>query len=250
MTWSDWLVPGSGVALKVAILVFLLRWRTWRSFPVYSIYVIFVLLQDLLLAATFAHPQSYYLAYWISTPVEILLTLLAALESFWRVLESFQLLRWFRFVLPGAILLALTYAAWQGYRLPPVQATRTGAAIINATVAAHYVIVTIAVLFLVLFVVWKMPWRIHEPRFLLGFGIASLAVAIGGWVRTVFGSKFPLVSQQAQPIGYLVALAIWLTAVAYPVPGKVAVPALSQEMLKHLKLQLRNLRSFVRRDGR
>lgn len=250
MGWSEWLVPASGVALEASIVAFLLRWRSWHKFPLYSIYIIFVLLRNSLLTATFSHPQAYFLAYWLSAPLEILLTILAALESFWRVLRSFRLLRWFRFVLPVAILSSLAYAAWQGYRSPPVEASRAGAAIINATVASHYVIVAISLLFFLLVPLLHLPWRIHEHRFVLGFGIASLAVAFGGSIRAVYGSHFVWVSQQAQPIGYLIALLIWLSAVVHPVAQDPAIAGPPVEIVGGLKFQLRNLRSFVRKGAR
>ena len=250
MEWSQWLVPVSGIALEFSVVGFFFRWRTWRSFAVYSIYIVFVLLQALsLTAVTFLYPHTYPLVYWLTAPVEILLAILATLESFWRVLKSFQLLRWFRFVLPAAILIALGYAALQGYRFPPVEATPGQAAIINATVAAHYLILAVAVLFFALVALLHVPWRVHEHRFMLGFGIAALAVAFGGSVRAVFGSHFEFVSRQAQPIGYLIALLIWFSAVVHPVPkdGVISPPV---EIVAGLKSQWRNLRSFVRNSTR
>ncbi len=222
----------------------------WRSFPAYSIYILFALLQAIAFAVTLSYPRTYFLVYWLTAPVEILLTILATQESFWRVLRSFQLLRWFRFVLPAAVLAALAYAAWQGYRFPPVEATPAGAAIINAAVTSHYVILAIAILFFLLATLFNIPWRIHEYRFVLGFGIASLAVVLGGTVRSVFGAQFASVSQHAQPIGYLIALLIWLSAVVHPMPEGRAILEPPVEMLGGLKFQLRNLRSFVRKGAR
>ncbi len=250
MAWWEWFVLGSGFALEFSIIVFVLRWRIWRSFPAYSIYIVFVHLRDLLLTATLSHPQTYFLIFWFCMPVDILLTILATLESFWRVLRSFQLLRWFRFVLPTVILAALAYSAWTGYRFPPVEASSAGAAIIHATMTSHYVILSIVILYFLLVAFFQVSWRIHEHRLILGFGAASLAFAFGGAVRAVFGSHAAIISRQAPPIGYLIALLIWLSAVIYPVPEKISLPAPSAEMLEHLKFQLRNFRSFVRKDGR
>ena len=250
MGWWDWLVPGSIIALEVIAIAFLLWWRTWRSFPVYSSYIGFVLLRDLSFAVTLSHPSTYYLFFWLSAPVDIVLTILATLESFWRVLRSFQLLRWFRLVLPAAIVAALTYSAWTGYRFPPVEAAPAGAAIIQATVTLHYVILSIAILFFLLAALLHVPWRVHEHRLILGFGVASLAVAFQGTVRAVFGAHAAAISQQVPPIGYLVALLIWLSAVVHPVEQDRAIPEPPVENLENLKFQLRNLRSFVRKSTR
>ena len=250
MGFFQWIILVSDVALEVAVVAFLFRCRIAWNFPVFYAYIVFVLLRDLVLTEALSHPHIYFFAYWMSSPVHIFLTILATLENFWRVFRSFQLLRWFRFVLPTAILVALAYAAWQGYRFPPVEATPAGAAIINVTVAAHYMILAVSVLFFLLVVLLNTPWRIHEHRFMLGFGVASLAVAFGGSVRSVFGSHFDWISQQAQPIGYLVALLIWFSAAVHPVPENHRLATPPVENLGGLKFQLRNVRSFVRKNVR
>ena len=250
MKWSDWLVPGSCVVLESCVIAFVFRWWVWRSFPVYSTYLVFVLLRDLLLNATRFYPNTYFLAYWLSAPMDIPLTICAALESFWRLLGIFRLLRWFRFVLPTAIVVALAYSAYRGYRFPPVEVGPAGAAIIHASVTSHYVVLSIAVLFFLLAALFHVPWRIHEHRLLLGFGVASLAFAFGGSVRAVFGSNSAAISEQAPAIGYLVALLIWLSAVVHPVAKDGAISEPPVEIVTGLKLQLRNLRSFVRNNTR
>lgn len=250
MEWSAALVQRSGFLLEFFVIAFLLRWRTWRTFPVYSIYIVFIVIRAVVLLGARSQQEAYYLVYWLSAPVEILLTILAVLESFWRVLCSFRLLRWFRLVLPAATVGALAYSAWKGYQFPPVEATPAGAAIIRASVTSHYVILSIAIIFFLVVALLHVPWRIHEHRFLLGFGVASLAFAFGGSVRAVFGSHFEFVSRQAPPIGYLVALLIWLSAVVHPVAKDGAISEPPVEIVAGLKLQLRNLRSFVRNSTR
>ncbi len=250
MNPSELLIASICAALGLLIVRQLLSLSIWRTFPVFTVYSAFVLIQTLLGIATVSHPRYYFYFFWLTAPVEILLTILATLESFWRVLRSFQLLRWFRFVLPAAILIALGYAALQGYRFPPVEATPAQAAIINVTVAAHYAILAVAVLFFALVALLHVPWRVHEHRFMLGFGIAALAVAFGGSVRAVFGSHFEFVSRQAQPIGYLIALLIWFSAVVHPVVKDGAISEPPVENVAGLKSQLRNLRSFVRNSTR
>ena len=250
MRWFEWLVLGSGILLEFSVIAQLLRWRVWRSFPVYSIYIVFVLCRDLATVVTVSHPGTYFFVYWLSAPVDILLTTLATLESFWRVFRSFHLFRWFRFALPVAIAVALAYSSWRGYRFPPVEATPVDAAIIQSAVASHYVILSIAILFFLLAALLHVSWRIHEHRLILGFGVASLAFVFGGSVRAVFGSHFDWISQQVPPIGYQVALLIWLSAAVHPVPENHRLAAPPVENLDNVKFQLRNVRSFVRKDTR
>lgn len=251
MHWIDLAIFAVGVALDILIIAFLARSGAWLKFPLFSGYLIFITLRATIGAAILSQERLYYDFYWISAPVEIVLTVLAVLESFWRVFRSFQLLLWFRFVLPGAIASALAYSAWRGYRMPPVQATPTGAAIIHAIVTSHYVIVTVALLFLLLAAFLGVSLQLYEHRIMLGFGVASLAVAFGGTVRIAFGPVSDFVSREAQPLGYLMALLIWLSAAIHPVPEQPVFQTLSdvqvKELVENLRIQLRSLSSFVRK---
>ena len=249
MHGSEWFVPAVCTVLEMVILWLLVSWGGFRSFPMYAVYVLFVLVQALAFAITLSRSDNYFYVFWGSTPLEILLTIVAVLESFWRVFKSFRLLRWFQWILPAMIIAALAYSAWQGYRFPPIETNPAGAAIINAAVTSHYVILAVTALFFLLAALLHVPRRIHEHRFVLGFGVASLAVAFGGSVRAVFGSHFAFVSTQAQPIGYVGALLIWLSAVLHPVPQDRTVSQ-PVEIAEDLKFQLRNLRSFVRKGTR
>ena len=169
-----------GIALYILIIACLARWGTFRKFPVFAAYLIFNTFLTAIGAVTFSNERLYYDFYWITAPVEIALALLSVLEIFWRVFRVFRLLRWFRFVLPGTIAATLMYSAWQGYRLPPDQATPSGAAIIHATVTSHYVILAVALLFFLLSIFLAVSLPMHQHRFMLGFALVSLAVVFGG----------------------------------------------------------------------
>ena len=149
----------------------------------------------------------------------MILSLLAAHESFLKVFRSFYLLWWFRIFFPGAIVVAVAYSAWKGYASPPVHVSASGAAIISAALTAQYVILATSILFFVLAKFLHVPWRIHEYRFILGFGISSLAVAFGGAVRSAFGTRFEFVSEMLPAVAYMVALAVWLSAVLQAEPS-------------------------------
>ena len=69
-------------------------------------------------------------------------------------------------------------------------------------------------------------------------------------MRGMFGGSFALVSREAQSLGYLIALLLWLPAAVYPIPDQPAGARPPKDFLSVLKLQLRNLRSFVRKGAR
>jgi len=132
--------------------------------------------------------------------------------------------------------------------------TPAAAAVVSATVMSDYAILSVSVLYFLLTRMLHVAGRVYEDRFILGFGVASLAAAFGGSLRGTFGEGFALVSREAQPIGYLIALLLWLSAVVhpviYPTSDKSAGASFPQGSLADLKFQLRNLRSFVRKGAR
>ena len=243
-----------GIALYILIIACLARWGTFRKFPVFAAYLIFNTFLTAIGAVTFSNERLYYDFYWITAPVEIALALMAVMEIFWRVFQVFRLLRWFRFVLPGTIAATLMYSAWQGYRLPPDQATPSGAAIIHATVTSHYVILAVALLFFLLSIFLAVSLPMHQHRFMLGFALVSLAVVFGGSVRMAFGPYSDFVSREGPPLGYLAALLIWLSAALRPVPEQPAFHSLSEahwkKVVENLKIQLHYLSSFARNSRR
>jgi hypothetical protein len=253
MHWIELTVQAICIALEVGVIACLSRWSGWRDVPVFLAYLVFILLRTIIGSIALSHLAFYYEFYWISEPLEIGLTVLAALESFWRVFASFRLLRWFRLVLPAAVSAALAYSAWRGYhydRFPLVEMTPAASALVSVTVMLQYAILGIALMYFLLGVLLHVGGRLREDRFILGFGVASLTAAFGGSIRGMFGDNFALVSREAQSIGYLIALLLWLSGSIQAIPERPALAGPPQEFMSDLKFQLRNLRSFVRKGGR
>jgi hypothetical protein len=253
MHWIEFSVQVLCIALEIGIVAGLWRWSSWRHVPVFSVYVVFVLLRTLIGSIALSRPIFYFEFYWISAPLEIALTVLAALESFWRVFASFRLLRVFRFILPAAVGFAMAYAAWRGYyydRFALVEITPAAAAFVRVLVMSHYAILAVALIYFLLGALLHVARRAHEDRFTLGFGLASLTAAFGGAIRGMFGDSFGLVSREAQPAGYLIALLLWFSAAVYPIPDEGESASPSVDFIDDVKFQLRNLRSFVRKGAR
>src|SRR5450432_45617 len=247
MYWMELAVQVICIALEIGTLAFLLRWGSWRVLPVFSVYLTFILLRTVVGSIALSHPRFYFEFYWISAPLEIALTSSAVLESFWRVFASFRLLKWFRLVVPVAVTGSLIYSAWRGYhdQFPLVEMTPAASALVNAMVMSYYAILGVTVVYFALVTFLHVSGRALENRIVLGFGLASLAAAFGGATRGTFGEDFALVSREAQPVGYLIALLLWLSGAVHRVPDRPAVARFSTGSLRGLRFQLRNLRSFV-----
>lgn len=253
MHWIELTVQSICIGLEIGILACLWRWGGWRKVPIFSVYLAFILLRTIIGSIALSHEAFYFEFYWISAPMEIGLTVLAVLESFWRVFASFRLLRWFRLVLPAAVAAALAYSAWRGYhydRFPLVEMTPAASALVSATVMLQYAILGVALTYFLLGVLLHVGGRTLENRLVLGFGVASLAAAFGGSIRGMFGESFGLVSRESQSLGYLIALLLWLSGAVYPIPDGRASVSPPQGFVGDLKFQLRNLRSFVRKGAR
>src|SRR5213593_627266 len=131
----------------------------------------------------------------------------------------------------------------------PASRSPAGAAIIGAAVAAQYIVLAISLLFFSLVSLLRVPWRIHEYRIVLGFGISSLAISFAGAVRSEFGTKFETWSRLLPGVSYLLALVIWWTAVKHPVMTKQSSDTrLSPEaLIREARRQLTVIRSLLRK---
>src|ERR1043166_4794303 len=94
----------TSVALQIWILALIARGSLLARFPLYSSYLGYTLLRTVVCSALLSSPQAYFYVYWITAPIEVLLTLLAVHESFMKVFGNFYLLWWFRFLFPSAII--------------------------------------------------------------------------------------------------------------------------------------------------
>ena len=250
MYWLGLTVEWICIALQGWILVLMLRGKLWLKFPLFSAYVAYVAVQMVLRSAFLSNPRVYLYVYWITAPFEMILTVLAVHESFLRVFRSFYLLRWFRILFPGAIVAALAYSAYEGYVSPPIHASPAAAAIISAALTAQYIILAIATLFFGLAMFLRVPWRIHEFRFMLGFALSALAVAFAGTVRSVFGTKFQFLSEMLPAVVYILTLVVWLSAVLHAEASNQRVleeQVSGEQVISRMRRQSQVIRAFLKK---
>jgi|SRR5579884_2129545 len=125
------------------------------------------------------------------------------------------------------------------------------AAIISAAVAAQYVILGISILFFLLLRFMNLQWRLYEPRIVMGLGIASVVYAFSGVLRTEGGARFQFLSQYLPAMGYVIAVAIWLSAMLVREPWSYQgiPPGVDQDLLKQMRSQLDALREVLGKNG-
>lgn len=238
-----------GIGLLVVILILVYRGHLQRMFPLFTTYVAYMTLTTMLRSLFLSEPRIYFYVYWYAEPGAFLLKILAVHESFMHVFKSFYLMRWFRIVFPGTILLALLVSGWRAYT-HPAQASAAGSAIIAGAMAAQYIVLAISIVFIVLVAVLRVPWRIHEYRIILGFGISALAIFAEGALRSEFVTRFTFLSRMLAAMAYILALAVWVAAVRYPLStsAPTADERLSLETLIHeLRKDVGMIRTLLRK---
>jgi len=133
---------------------------------------------------------------------------------------------------------------------PPVNTSPAGVAIISAQIASQYIILGISVLFFSLVKFLNIRWRVHEYRFVLGFGISALGMAFAGALRSEFGTRFTFLNEMLPPVAYVIALLVWLSAVretevqAEPAADERPLP---RELMQELRYHLRIVRTFLKK---
>jgi hypothetical protein len=250
MHWLGSLLPWLSAAVQTWILTVMWRRSLVTRFPLFTVYISFVTVRAVVGSLLLSDEEVYFYFYWITAPLEVLLTLLAAHESFMKVFGNFYLLWWFRFLFPSAIISALAYSGCNAYMHPPVNTSPAGMAIISAQMASQYIILGISVLFFSLVKFLNIRWRVHEYRFVLGFGISALGMAFAGALRSEFGIKFAFLNEMLPPVTYVIALLVWLSAVretevqAEPTVDDRPSP---RELMQELRYHLRIVRTFLKK---
>ena len=236
-------------SLEVCVLLLMRRRQLHRKFPLFATYIAYVALETMLRSVFLSKPHIYFYVYWCTEPGAFLLRILAVHESFMHVLRSFYLLKWFRVLFPGTITMSLISAGWHAYT-HPAHASPVGAAIIGTAVTAQYIVLAISILFFVLVNLVPVPWRIHEYRIVLGFGLSSLAISFSGAVRSEFGTRFEFLSRMLPGVAYILALVVWLSAATHSLPERVQLSGerVSPEaVISGVRRQLLLIRSFLRK---
>jgi hypothetical protein len=199
-----------------------------KRFIWFFAYIVYALLEAIAQLAVLGNPRMYSKVYWFTVPLDVLLTLLALRESFLGIFWPETRLRWFRWVFWSGISLALIYGGWEAWALPPRQAGRLFVVILDLEIALNIVISIFGLLYGGFIRLFGILEHQRETAIILGF-TANASIATFGWLtRSVFGTRFRLLSAWVPAVAYIVAVTIWATELLRP-ERKLPEPTLTLE---------------------
>jgi hypothetical protein len=245
-----WIVPiislCAHITVNVWLLIILLKRRVWRQLPWFTCYVSSELVGACIgLFLWFTDRRLYVTIYWWMAAFQILLLVLAVRESFVRTFVGFGVLAWFPWLLRGVIGMVLAYSGWKAIYAPPVHNTRIIALIVGGEFTFYWGIVAVGVLSLAMVWLFQLPTSTREMAVMDGCTILSVATLITVISRSVFGTRFALITQHVPEFGYVLAAIIWIKYMSGPeVEAGFKEVGLSPEAMS---LELRRYRKAAER---
>jgi hypothetical protein len=242
------------ISLGLELWLFaLLFWRRARQhFPVFFSYGALLAPVTLARLLTSTNYPVYFMVFWWTDALLLLLGLAALHETFRWVYEGFYEFWWFRLIYYGTIGLVLFVTFRNAIVNPPVQAHPVVSLVLNMGIAINLLQAGIAALFAGL----SKPLAIERRRYpfgiVAGFAASSLGPFVGYLARSIFGKNLDFFTQYASAVAYILALVIWLMAFGKQEPEESAwtTPMPPEEMLRLVRGYLRVLGIRKKHDER
>jgi hypothetical protein len=82
---------------------------------------------------------------------------------------------------------------------------------------------------------------------MLGFGMSSFGTLFAGLLRSVFGTKFTIVSAYIPPVAYICALGFWLHVFwrKEPPEAEGSLPLTPEELAEQMRQYTEMLKTFL-----
>jgi hypothetical protein len=204
------------IVLQVCILALLLWRRLQKRFIWFFTYILYVLLEAIVRLAVSGNYGMYFKVYWSTEPVDLALTVLALRESFLCIFWPEARLRWFRWIFWSGFGLAVAYSGWEAWALPPREAGQFVAVFIDLELALDIVISVFGLLYGGFIRLFGILEHQRETAIILGFTAIACLGNFGWLTRSVFGTRFKLLSELTVAVAYMVGEAIWTRGLLRP----------------------------------
>ena len=218
MHFSDLILSVTAPAILVVLIIVFLYRRHYREFPFFFAYIVYAPIATLRVLAG-RWPTFHFVLYWITESFYGALALLVLREVFHRLFAfSYAAYRWFRFLLPGTMLVILIISLLETCFHPLGQGRigRVVSAIYWFDFGVHALEGTILLLVLALTTAFPVRWREYEFGILTGFGISACVTMLADLLRFELGSSYETFFRYGPPIAYVLATLIWLHAFLRP----------------------------------
>jgi hypothetical protein len=235
------------IMLQIGIACLLLWRKLQMRFPWFFAYILYALIEAIIRLTVSGSQNVYLIVYWSTAVPGIVFTVLALRESFLAIFLPETSLRWFRWIFWGCITVSVAFAVWQAWALPPKQARRLIAVILNLQFGLDMVISTFGLLYAGAVGLFGILEHQRPTATILGF-TANSSIALFGWItRSVFGTKFRMVSEWIPALAYIVAEVIWtwdLLCNERTLPGpRQTLQQMSEAMDRYIRILHRYLGS-------
>ena len=192
--------------LQGCILVLLLKRGLQRRFIWFFVYTLFSLLEVIVRLAVSGNYGMYFKVYWSTEPLETTFTVLALRESFLCIFWPETRWRWFRWAFWCGIGLAIAYSCWISWALPPREAVHL---YIDFEFGLGVVISVFGLLYAGFIRLFGILEHQRESAIILGFTAIACLGNFGWLTRSVFGTRFRLLSGLIPAVAYILGELIW-----------------------------------------
>jgi hypothetical protein len=215
----------------------LLHGRIHRVFPLFFAYTAYSALASAAQILVFFHYRTYFIVYWATEAVLVILGVLAVLEVFRWIFILFWL-RWpFRLFVYTAIALVMLLAIMNARLNPPSRVHPLVALTLSVGITVNFIQASIFALFWLLARSLQIGFRRYAFGIMLGFGVSSIGTLIAWITRSVFGTKFNTLGIYLPPVAYIFALAFWLHVFLREEPPEAewSLPLKPEELAEQLR---------------
>lgn len=199
------------MALNSWLLLVVSRRGIWRQLPWFTCYIASELVGACVGLVLWSVDRHLYVTvYWWMAAAQISLLVGTVRESFLRTFVGFNSLRWFPWLVWSVIGSVLVYSTWKAIYAPPVQNNRIVSLIIDGEFTFRWGIVAVGLLSVALEKLFELQRDTREVAVMDGCAVASVGFLTWTVIRSLFGTKYSLITQYIPELAYLLAAWIWI----------------------------------------